>query len=82
MICGYCGREAGVAERCPFCKADLTAKRTAHWEGGKGCRDKSSMSRKDTKKYGGVSKTVSNKKSKREFMQKRGNQSKRSGDKY
>ena len=30
---------------CNGCKAAVTKSRSAHWEGGKGCRDKISMSR-------------------------------------
>ena len=30
---------------CSGCKAAVTKSRSAHWEGGKGCRDKISMSR-------------------------------------
>lgn len=30
---------------CSGCKASVTKSRSAHWEGGKGCRDKVSMSR-------------------------------------
>lgn len=30
---------------CSGCKAAVTKSRSAHWEGGKGCRDKVTMSR-------------------------------------
>ena len=33
-----------------------------HWEGGKGCRNQKTMSKKDPHKYAGIGKTVSKKK--------------------
>ena len=32
-------------QACSGCKAAVTKSRSAHWEGGKGCRDKVAMSR-------------------------------------
>ncbi|KAI5184360.1 hypothetical protein NEHOM01_0105 [Nematocida homosporus] len=53
MICGICRTEAPVAPTCPNpnCRAKLTGSHSAHWEGGKGSRDKATMSKKDRKKY-------------------------------
>lgn len=49
MICGLCGKEQNVSTRCV---CGMTVYRTSpFWEGGKGARDKSRMSRKDKKKY-------------------------------
>ncbi|KAL2027981.1 hypothetical protein VTO58DRAFT_110669 [Aureobasidium pullulans] len=53
MICGYCSREQNYApETCHFCRASMVARRGhGFWEGGKGTRDKTRMSRKDPRKY-------------------------------
>lgn len=49
MICGLCGKEQNVSTQCT---CGMTMGRTSSfWEGGKGTRDKSRMSRKDKKKY-------------------------------
>ncbi|KAH0365039.1 hypothetical protein KCU65_g6439, partial [Aureobasidium melanogenum] len=48
MICGYCSREQNYRpDDCHFCRSSLIA-RVGHgfWEGGKGTRDKTRMSRK------------------------------------
>jgi hypothetical protein len=45
-----------------MCGAALgPSKGKAHWEGGKGQRNKVLMSTKDKKKYAGTAKTLSNK---------------------
>lgn len=83
QVCGFCGKDSGVQPTCPCCKRDLTHKRTAHWEGGSGCRDRVSMSRKDNKKYSGSHiKTRSKKAEKRDEMRHRGNAKKKPGDKW
>lgn len=48
MICGFCGREQNYRpEDCAVCRKVVVGKRaTGFWEGGKGTRDKSRMSRK------------------------------------
>ncbi|KAI5190084.1 hypothetical protein NEMIN01_0869 [Nematocida minor] len=53
MICGKCGVESPVSPVCgsSVCKAALTGKASSFWEGGKGSRNKITMSRKDSKKY-------------------------------
>ncbi|KAI5147709.1 hypothetical protein NEAUS04_0686 [Nematocida ausubeli] len=53
MICGKCGVEGPVSPVCgsSICKASLTGKASSFWEGGKGSRNKVTMSRKDSKKY-------------------------------
>ncbi|KAI9139819.1 hypothetical protein BKA69DRAFT_1016033, partial [Paraphysoderma sedebokerense] len=53
MICGYCSKEQPfTGDACKLCHADLTKKSTSgYWEGGKGTRDKSRMSRKEDRKY-------------------------------
>ncbi|KAH3840515.1 uncharacterized protein LOC127879356 [Dreissena polymorpha] len=63
MICGYCCREQAYASErpCVGCSSSLTKVRTAHWEGGKGCRNRIAMSKNDEKKYKNMNKTVSNK---------------------
>lgn len=50
MVCGLCSREQGVSKECP-CGMSLKKSSTAFWEGGKGSRNKGTMSRKDKKKY-------------------------------
>lgn len=61
MICGYCSKEQpyGKDKQCIACSANVTKKANAHWEGGKGCRNKIQMCRDDKQKYLGVNKTVS-----------------------
>ncbi len=53
MTCGYCSLEQAVAEKCAGCgkkvassAANPAGRNTRFWEGGEGCRDPSSMSRK------------------------------------
>ena len=48
MICGYCSREQNYRpEDCGVCHSSLIKKAgSGFWEGGKGTRDKSRMSRK------------------------------------
>lgn len=53
MICGWCSRE-GVykPEECGVCgKAVVGRKGRGFWEGGKGTRDRTRMSRKDPRKF-------------------------------
>ncbi|KAK3096608.1 hypothetical protein FSP39_001645 [Pinctada imbricata] len=63
MICGHCSKEQpfSVDKPCSGCSMALTKSRTAHWEGGKGCRDRVKMSRNDPQKFSGQSKTTSKK---------------------
>ncbi|WUR02182.1 CHY zinc finger domain-containing protein [Vairimorpha necatrix] len=49
MICGFCSKEQSVKSNCD-CGMDLK-KSTTFWEGGKGSRNKATMSKKDSKKY-------------------------------
>ncbi|ADM12645.1 putative zinc finger domain-containing protein [Encephalitozoon intestinalis ATCC 50506] len=49
MVCGLCSKEQGVGKECS-CGMNLK-KSTSFWEGGKGTRNKATMSRKDRKKY-------------------------------
>ena len=48
MICGYCSREQNYRpEDCGICHSSLIKKvGSGFWEGGKGTRDKTKMSRK------------------------------------
>uniref|UniRef100_A0A0B7AGD6 Nucleoporin NUP42 n=1 Tax=Arion vulgaris TaxID=1028688 RepID=A0A0B7AGD6_9EUPU len=66
MICGHCCREQNfsVTKPCSSCGQHLTKIRTAHWEGGSGCRDKISMSKSDQQKFKNMNKTLSNHKKK------------------
>ncbi|KAF7682681.1 hypothetical protein TCON_2102 [Astathelohania contejeani] len=49
MICGLCSREQTVNKEC---QCGMSVKKfTSHWEGGKGTRNKTIMSKKDRKKY-------------------------------
>ncbi|OBZ86735.1 Uncharacterized protein C18H10.09 [Choanephora cucurbitarum] len=64
MVCGLCSREQTIQSGRPcvcgneFEKAPLKG---AFWEGGKGVRDKKTMSRKDLHKHKGIGKTASKK---------------------
>lgn len=53
MICGFCSREQNYRpEDCLICHSVLIGKKgSGFWEGGKGTRDKTRMSRKDPRKY-------------------------------
>ncbi|KAJ9087765.1 hypothetical protein DSO57_1030053 [Entomophthora muscae] len=66
MICGFCSQETRYQYHredplCSRCGHKLTgsSKGKAFWEGGKGTRDPSKMSRNDPKKYAGRNKTIS-----------------------
>lgn len=82
QLCGFCGKESPISTVCPHCKRELTFKRTSHWEGGSGCRNTDTMSRKDNKKYSKVNKTKSKSSLRREAMQKRGNAKKKADDRF
>lgn len=62
MICGHCCKEQNfsASRPCSACGQHMTKIRSAHWEGGRGCRDKISMSRNDQQKYRSLHKTQSN----------------------
>ncbi|KAH6610579.1 hypothetical protein Trco_000599 [Trichoderma cornu-damae] len=53
MICGWCSREQNYAvEACRFCGRSVIGKRgKGFWEGGKGNRDRTTMRKRDTRKY-------------------------------
>lgn len=51
MVCGACSREQNFTDECKFCGANYTIRRTRFWEGGKGARDRKTLSRKDPHKY-------------------------------
>ena len=53
MICGWCSREQNYSvDTCRFCgRGVIGRKGRGFWEGGKGTRDKTLMSRRDPKKY-------------------------------
>lgn len=55
-------QEQPMNDECKYCGAPLTGSaNTRFWEGGKGCRDTSKLSRKDSHKFKNQSKTVSQK---------------------
>ena len=58
MVCGFCAQEQGLADVCGLCHKQLVkgTEKTGHWEGGYGCRDQTNLSRKDNKKYTGLTK--------------------------
>lgn len=57
MICGACSREMSVSQKeCPCGAEPANTRRSAHWEGGKGMRDQTLMSKKDSKKYRNLTK--------------------------
>jgi len=45
-----------------FREVTKVANSSTHWEGGKGCRNKVTMSKNDNKKFSGTNKTISKKK--------------------
>ncbi|KAJ6437686.1 LOW QUALITY PROTEIN: CHY zinc finger domain protein [Purpureocillium lavendulum] len=53
MICGFCSREQNYAvDACTYCGRSVIGKRgRGFWEGGRGTRDRATMSRKDPRKY-------------------------------
>ncbi|KAI1499529.1 hypothetical protein F5X99DRAFT_389751 [Biscogniauxia marginata] len=53
MICGWCSREQNYAvEACAFCGRSVIGKKgRGFWEGGKGTRDRTVMSRKEKRKF-------------------------------
>lgn len=57
FLCGFCSREQHInnVNKVCQCGADPAKRHTAHWEGGKGMREQATMSRKDNKKYRGLS---------------------------
>ena len=60
MICGFCSKEQPFSQKgCVNCGSSMTTLSKSHWEGGRGCRDKAKMDRRDTKKFSGLNKTVS-----------------------
>ncbi len=58
MLCGYCSFEQPISNDCVSCHKQLLkgVDKTGHWEGGMGCRDQTQLSRKDPKKYSGLTK--------------------------
>ncbi|CAH8457190.1 unnamed protein product [Schistosoma turkestanicum] len=67
MVCGFCSKEQpfSTSKPCIRCGKMLSGTRSSHWEGGKGCRNQVTMSRKDSRKYSQVNKVISKKKTKR-----------------
>ena len=53
MVCGFCSREQNYRPGdCGVCRMSLVKKvGSGFWEGGKGTRDPTRMSRKDKRKY-------------------------------
>ena len=49
MVCGFCSKEQSVKKECD-CGMSIKRKATKFWEGGKGNRNKETMSRKDSRK--------------------------------
>lgn len=64
MICGFCSREQNYAvEACRFCGRSVIGRRgKGFWEGGKGNRDKTTMRRKDPRKYKRIGTSAATKK--------------------
>ncbi|KAJ1832170.1 hypothetical protein LPJ63_003750 [Coemansia sp. RSA 2711] len=70
MLCGFCAKEQRISRAeqtgtCVSCGAHVIKKvdgNNAFWQGGKGVRDRTRMSRKDTKKFQGLGKTIAQKK--------------------
>ena len=58
MICGKCSREQNVSNKpCNSCGFQMVKRSTGHWQGGGGTRDTSSLSKKDSRKGKGVSRS-------------------------
>ncbi|KAG5358098.1 hypothetical protein CJU89_4596 [Yarrowia sp. B02] len=51
MLCGACSREQTITKECESCGYSYVPRHSAHWEGGKGMRDQTRMSKKDSRKY-------------------------------
>ncbi|KAJ2756332.1 hypothetical protein GGI19_000933 [Coemansia pectinata] len=66
MLCGHCSKEQRISKAensglCVSCGAQVIKKvdgNHAFWQGGTGVRDRTRMSRKDTRKFQGLGKTV------------------------
>lgn len=73
MICGFCSAEQSIGKVCKSCSKYVVDPSVfhSHWEGGKGCRDKTRMSRNDPKKYANTEKTVSRKQQQMQNPQKK-----------
>lgn len=50
MVCGMCSKEQSVKKECD-CGMSVVKKHTQFWEGGKGNRNKATLSKKDSRKY-------------------------------
>ncbi|XP_069836362.1 uncharacterized protein [Dendropsophus ebraccatus] len=64
MLCGFCAKEQPYTNGKPCISCGNMMNKninSIHWEGGKGCRNKVKMARKDKQKYANISKTVSRK---------------------
>ncbi|XP_056428912.1 uncharacterized protein LOC130368759 isoform X2 [Hyla sarda] len=64
MLCGFCAKEQPYSngKPCISCRNMMNKNiHSLHWEGGRGCRNKAKMSRKDKQKYSNTSKTISRK---------------------
>ncbi|KAJ1340864.1 hypothetical protein BSLG_004341 [Batrachochytrium salamandrivorans] len=65
QFCGFCSREQAYngIKPCIACGKDLTKRNrgSGFWEGGKGTRDQSRLSSKDSRKFRGLGKTKSQK---------------------
>ncbi|TPX38998.1 hypothetical protein SeMB42_g01065 [Synchytrium endobioticum] len=61
QVCGYCSRETGLGSKCVCGKLLVKDSSVTHWEGGRGQRDRTKMSRNESRKYAGLSKTTSRK---------------------
>ncbi|KAL6736924.1 hypothetical protein Aduo_007224 [Ancylostoma duodenale] len=64
MICGHCSKEQSytAGKPCVNCNSSVTRSRSQFWEGGKGCRDQTMMSRNDVHKFTHRNKTIAKKK--------------------
>jgi uncharacterized CHY-type Zn-finger protein len=63
MICGFCSKEQAYSQKPCICGRSLVGSSSSQfWEGGKGCRDLSRLSKKDPKKHkNSTMKTISRK---------------------
>lgn len=58
MLCGFCSFEQAISDHCCHCHKQIVkgVDKSGHWEGGLGCRDQTLLSRKDAKKFTGLTK--------------------------
>ncbi|KAI8900929.1 hypothetical protein BC833DRAFT_579736 [Globomyces pollinis-pini] len=68
MLCGFCSKEQNYSQKPCSCGKELTRTTSGgFWEGGKGTRNQRLMARNDTRKFAGLTKTMSRKAQDKKF---------------